>query len=319
MWPESNMAKCSPRHSAPIVKGTSFVPVFRLFTVCGALTLATPSTTTQATVGEHVLFHVNIRDGASYDLSFRSKSPSAIIALWAINNTVELKSIHSLYKGRAQWNMSGSVMLHNVQINDSRGYETEINYYGTELESSDIESFELSVFEPVSQPDVKIIGNCTTPNTTLNCSVSNGTNVTFHWRKETLSGIIGSAFNGTNVTFHWRKETLSGIIGSAFNGTQLVIDLHNEEKQHVYRCMVENPVSRAESEPVRLELCVGNNGSLFWAFLLSLIPMSFYFYYAIISTKAGRATQEHGEQPIALPNGLIEPTYTTLLYPRGTV
>ncbi|XP_072329310.1 hepatic and glial cell adhesion molecule-like [Scyliorhinus torazame] len=167
--------------------------------------------------------------------------------------------------------MDGSVVLRNIQINDSGIYEIEINYYGQELKNSDKVGFELLVFEPVSQPDVKIFGDCTTPNITLSCSVS----------------------NGTNVTFHWRKESLSRTTDDAFNGTQLVINHGNEEEQHVYWCIAENPVSDAKSDPVRLELCNGNNG---------------------------RAIQEHSEQPIALPNGFIEPTYTTtLLIPRGTV
>ncbi|XP_038671336.1 uncharacterized protein LOC119975618, partial [Scyliorhinus canicula] len=278
---------------------TLTAPTFHLFTVCGAVTLASPNTITEVTVGEQVLFHVNIQGEASYDVTFRSKAPNAILAAWMINNNVSSVNMHSLYEGRLQWNMNGSVVLLNIQINDSGPYEIEIHYYSQELKNSDIEGFELLVFEPVSQPDVKIFGDCTTPNITLSCLVS----------------------NGTSVTFHWRKESLSGTTDGTFNGTQLAINHGNEEEQHVYWCIAENPVSNAKSNPVRLELCNGNNGGLYWTILLSLlIPVSLCVCYAIISIKAGRAIQEHSEQPITLPNGFIEPTYTTtLLIPRGTV
>ncbi|XP_078420630.1 cell adhesion molecule CEACAM21-like isoform X2 [Cetorhinus maximus] len=269
---------------------------FHLFTVCGAVTLATPNTTTQVTVGEQVLFLVNIQGGDSYDVRFHSKTPPTIIAVWTINNTVHPKSTHPLYEGRVQWNESGSVVLYNVQVNDSRKYKLEINHQSTELKNDDEESFELLVFEPVSQPAVKIIDDCTTPNITLSCSI----------------------FKGTNVTFQWRKESLSGAIDGAFNGTQLVIDRDNEEEQHVYRCIAENPVSNAKSDPVRPKPCHGNNYVLFWIILLGLIPVLVWVCRSIISTKAGRATQEHSEQPDAWSNGLIEPTYTTLLNPRRT-
>ncbi|XP_041034325.1 hepatocyte cell adhesion molecule-like [Carcharodon carcharias] len=292
------MAKCSvrSRHSTAMVKITSFVSAFHLFTVCGAVTLATPKTT-QVTVGEQVLFHVNIQGGDSYDVTFHSKNPNTLIAVWTINNTVNLKSAHLLYVGRVQWNESGSVVLYNVQVKDSRKYKIEINYQSTGLKNNDEASFELRVFEPVSQLAVKIIDDCTTPNIILNCSTS----------------------KGTNVTFHWRKESLSGAIDSAFNGTQLVIDLGNEEEQQVYRCIAENPVSNAKSDPVRPEPCHRNKNGLFWIILLGLIPaVLVWVYYSIISTKAGRATQEHSEHPDALSNGFVEPTYITLLNPRRT-
>ncbi|XP_067851591.1 carcinoembryonic antigen-related cell adhesion molecule 21-like [Heptranchias perlo] len=156
--------------------------------------------------------------------------------------------------------------------------------------------FELCVFEPVSQPAVKIIGNCSTPNITLSCSAS----------------------NGTNVTFHWRKQSLFGAIGDTYKGTELVIDDVNGKEQHEYRCIAENPVSNSTSDPVKPKLCNGNKG-LLWIILLSLIPVSLFVWYSIISKETGRATQEHNEQTIAFTSKFIEPTYTTLLKPRRTV
>uniref|UniRef100_UPI00398E99C5 signaling lymphocytic activation molecule-like n=1 Tax=Pristiophorus japonicus TaxID=55135 RepID=UPI00398E99C5 len=145
--------------------------------------------------------------------------------------------------------------------------------------------------EQVSQPAVRIIGDCPTPNVTLSCSVC----------------------KGTNVTFHWRKQSLTGAIDGTYNGTELMIDRGNEEEQHVYRCIAENLVSNATSDPVQPKLCNGNKDNLFWMMLLSLIPVSLFVWYSIIYTKAGRTTQEYNEQAIAFTNGFIEPTYTTRL------
>ncbi|XP_067898121.1 hepatic and glial cell adhesion molecule-like [Heterodontus francisci] len=292
------MSKCTvkSRYSAAIVKITSFVPVFHLFTVCGAVTLVTPNTATAVTVGEQVLFRINHQAGSQYDVTFCSTTPRTTIATWAINNSIEAKTMHSLYEDRLHWNVSGSVVLCHAQINDSGIYEIEISYYSTDLKSSDKERFELRVFEPVSQPALKIRYDCPTPNITLSCSVSKGTNVTFHWRIESSGAIVG-----------------------AYNRTDLVIDLGNEQVQHVYRCIAENPVSNATSDPVMPEPCNGNNGASIWIILLSLIPGSLFVWYSIISKKSGGATQEHNEQSITFPDGFIDPTYTTLLYQRETV
>ncbi|XP_067898122.1 hepatic and glial cell adhesion molecule-like isoform X1 [Heterodontus francisci] len=214
---DRNMHRNKDQHSLNIINTRIILLVFHLFTVCGAVTLVTPNTATEVTVGEQVLFCVNQQ--GQYDVTFCSTPPPAIIAVWAINNSMGPKTIHPLYEGRLQWNMSGSVVLYNAQINDSGIYEIEISYYSTELKSSDTERFELRVFEPVSQPALKIVGDCLTPNIILSCSVSKGTNVTFHWRKES-----------------------SGAIDGAYNRTDLVIDRGNEQEQHVYRCIAENPI-----------------------------------------------------------------------------
>ncbi|XP_067898123.1 uncharacterized protein [Heterodontus francisci] len=131
---DRNMHRNKDQHSLNIINTRIILLVFHLFTVCGAVTLVTPNTATEVTVGEQVLFCVNQQ-------------------------------------------------------------------------------------EPVSQPALKIVGDCLTPNIILSCSVSKGTNVTFHWRKES-----------------------SGAIDGAYNRTDLVIDRGNEQEQHVYRCIAENPI-----------------------------------------------------------------------------
>ncbi|XP_078420631.1 hepatic and glial cell adhesion molecule-like [Cetorhinus maximus] len=95
--------------------------------------------------------------------------------------------------------------------------------------------------EPVSQPVIVILGNCvSSPNITLSCSVS----------------------KGTNVVIHWEKVSLSGVLNGAHDGTKLVIDCETEEEQRAYRCMAENPVSIATSNQVTVSLYnkINSNG-----------------------------------------------------------
>ncbi|XP_078066244.1 hepatic and glial cell adhesion molecule-like [Mustelus asterias] len=129
-------------------------------------------------------------------------------------------------------------MLYNVQVNDTGEYEIHIDYHGTELEKHDESTFNLQVFEPVSQPVTVILGNCLcSPNITLSCSVS----------------------NGTNYFIHWQKVSLSGVLNETYDGTVLVIDCVTEEEQHVYRCIAANAISNATSHPVTVSQSNGAN------------------------------------------------------------
>ncbi|XP_060690882.1 SLAM family member 5-like isoform X4 [Hemiscyllium ocellatum] len=94
-----------------------------------------------------------------------------------------------------------------------------------------LQNFKLPT-EPVSQPLIKIHDNCVnSPNITLSCSVSKGTNVTIYWEKMSLSGVCSK--------IHAREV--------------LMIDCVSEKEQHEYRCIAENPVSNATSNQVTFD------------------------------------------------------------------
>ncbi|XP_072894543.1 SLAM family member 9-like [Hemitrygon akajei] len=144
---------------------------------------------------------------------------------------------HPVYRDRLYWNANGSLVLSNVQVNDSNRYETQIDCYRESSVNTTRKIYDLRVFEPVLKPVITQIWKCPSPNITLSCSVSNGANVTFHWEILSLS-------EGTNRTF---------------DGPELVVNHENEWKQHTFRCIVKNRVSNASSELTITELCNENN------------------------------------------------------------
>ncbi|XP_067850806.1 SLAM family member 7-like [Heptranchias perlo] len=241
-----NMYRYQEQHFLNIIKMTILIPVLHLLTVCGAVTQAIPGTITTVAVGDEVHFSVNNQGRDQDEVTFRIKFPvTTKIVGWTSEKS---HSIHPLYKDRIQIQGGSFVILYNVQVNDTGEYEIEFNYYRTELVSSNRNIFKLHVFEPVSQPVAVIIGNCSTPNITLSCSVS----------------------KGTNVTFYWQKYHLPGASNRIHNGAILVINHVNEEEQRAYRCVTENPVSNATSNPVITELCNGNDpkGTDLWVVML---------------------------------------------------
>ncbi|XP_078065181.1 SLAM family member 5-like isoform X2 [Mustelus asterias] len=215
--------------------------VFHIFVVCGEALLARSDTITNARAGEQVLFPIEHQDTDQYDVTFRLKFPVPFkIFTWKSNNPEKLHIVHPLYQHRV--GIYGDfVMLNDVHVNDTGNYEIHIDYYGTELKDRDESFFRIQVFEPVSQPVTAILGNrVSSPNITLNCSVS----------------------KGTNYLIHWEKVSLSGVLDETYNVTVLVIDCVTEEEQHVYRCIAENPVSNATSDIVTVSLCnkINSNG-----------------------------------------------------------
>ncbi|XP_078058863.1 hepatic and glial cell adhesion molecule-like [Mustelus asterias] len=211
----------------------TFASVFHLFVACGETLLIIPDTITNATAGEQVLFPIQYNGTDQYEVTFRLKFPLAFkILTWKSNNLEKLHIVHPLYQHRVGI-YGGFVVLNDVQVHDTGEYEIHIDYYGTELKNRDQITFRMHVFEPVSQPETGILGNCTnSPNITLSCSVS----------------------NGTNVKIHWEKMSLSGVLNEVSDGTVLVIDCVTEEEQHVYRCIAANPISNATSDPMTVSL-----------------------------------------------------------------
>ncbi|XP_072330736.1 hepatic and glial cell adhesion molecule-like isoform X2 [Scyliorhinus torazame] len=220
--------------------------------VCGEALNVRTDTINNAIAGEQALFPIQHQGTDQYDVTFRSKSPVAFkIFTWKSNNPEELHIVHPLYKHRVGID-GGFVMLNDVQVDDNGEYEINIDYYGTELKNRDESTFRMQVFEPVSQPETAILGNCkSSSNITLNCFVS----------------------NGTNVMMHWEKLSLFGVLNETYDGTLLVIDCVTEEEQYVYRCIAENPVSNATSDPLTVSLYNGANPKGKIHRLMFLVPL----------------------------------------------
>ncbi|XP_043557894.1 SLAM family member 5-like isoform X1 [Chiloscyllium plagiosum] len=248
------------------------VSVFHLFTLCVTEISAISMTIINATTGEQVLFPVPIHCGAQYEVTFLSKSLIiAKLASWGMKTFHK----HTLYENRLQRHTNDSLVLQNVQINDTKVYGIQIECYDTVVMPMKETVFDLRVFEPVSKPSMTMYCSLTSVN--LNCSVS----------------------KGTNVTLYWEEQSLSGTIHRIYDGAKLVINYVHEQDQYKYKCVAQNPVSNATSDLQILEMCNGDISKvqrLTWTtrnfcasiLLLALIVIAYICYNVIICDKRGR-------------------------------
>ncbi|XP_072330732.1 hepatic and glial cell adhesion molecule-like [Scyliorhinus torazame] len=272
------------------VKMLTLLSVFHLLTLCETEISAVPNTIINVAVGEQVLFPVHNQCGATYEVTLLSKSPThSKLASWNFNTSYN----QPLYENRLKRSRNGSVMLHNVQINDTKLYEIQIDCYST-MTATREQSFDLRVFEPVSKP--LMIITCSTSNITMSCTVS----------------------MGTKVTYHWEKQSLAGAIIRTYNGTELVIDHIHEQEQYMYKCIATNPVSMATSTPRIGEECNVNPSKgqkLSWmarniaasGLLLALITIV-YICYKIKPTAGEKGSNESGKRhssPRTVPTSLF--------------
>ncbi|XP_051873750.1 carcinoembryonic antigen-related cell adhesion molecule 3-like [Pristis pectinata] len=227
--------------------------VFHLILVCRGALYARPDTVTNAAAGQTVMFPIEYQSNEDqYDITFRLKFPQLFkILTWKSINSKSLLIVHPQYKNRATIK-SKSVVLYNVQVNDSGEYQIRTDYYGPELKNHDQSTFMIQVFEPVSQPVAETFSHGqNAPNITLTCSVSN-----------------------ERVMIYWEKISLSGVIIETYTNTVLVIDCSAEEEQYEYRCIAKNPVSNASSSEVSVNLCNIRNLNGNRNYLMILIPLA---------------------------------------------
>uniref|UniRef100_UPI00398F43AB SLAM family member 5-like isoform X1 n=1 Tax=Pristiophorus japonicus TaxID=55135 RepID=UPI00398F43AB len=278
----------------------ALLSVFHLLTLCGTEISAVHYTIINVVVGEKVMFPVHNQCGAQYEVSFLSKFPTHTkLASWGLTES----DGHPLYKDRLERSTNDSLVLHNVQVNDTKLYGIQFECYSTKIAETKEELFDLRVFEPVSKPVMTITGSCSTPNITLSCSV----------------------FKGTNVTFHWEKQSLSGAVNGTYDGSELVIDHVSEQEQYMYRCTAKNPVSNAISDPWTTEQCNSYHSKIqkrLWImyttaatvllFVLILLVYICYKRKQSASHKgSNKPTERNNEEISYLRDGLIEATYIT--------
>ncbi|XP_078420551.1 SLAM family member 5-like [Cetorhinus maximus] len=212
------------------MKMLTLLSVFHLLTLCETEISAVAKTTINAIVGEQVLFPVHNQCGAQYEITLLAKSPiHAKLASWGFNTFDKQPK----YENRLQRSMNDSVMLQNVQINDTNLYGIQFDCYSTTVTETSETLFDLQVFEPISKPLMR--RTCSSANIILSCSVS----------------------KGANVTFHWEKLSFSGTIYRTYDGAELVIGHVIEQEQ--YRCIAGNPVSNASSDPWTIDECNRNH------------------------------------------------------------
>ncbi|XP_078266123.1 SLAM family member 5-like isoform X2 [Rhinoraja longicauda] len=208
--------------------------VLNLIVVCGGALYARPEAIVNTTSGQTVMFPIE-RQGQEeqYDVTFGLRFPLNFkILTWQSNNPGKLHIVHPRYEHRATIRHE-SVVLDDVQVDDSGEYQIRINYFGSEVKNHDQSTFGIHVFDPVSKPIAEtLIHGQNAFNITLNCSVANENNVTIYWEKISQSGAIIETYAKT-----------------------IVIDCSTEEEQYEYRCIAKNPVSNASSSELSINEC----------------------------------------------------------------
>ncbi|KAG7457112.1 hypothetical protein MATL_G00243030 [Megalops atlanticus] len=198
--------------------------------LCGGsegLAVAAAGSITNVTVGESVLFPVSPEGNHSYrvELIFTSFP----IVTW-YSETKE-SYIHSQHEDRISIPDAGSVWLNTVRLSDSGLYQIKIQYSSGGIKPPTYSDFHLQVFEPVSSPTIR--AECLGNTISLNCSSRQGSEVTYSW--ETLP----PCDNDSCVHLGQMVECYPTLLSESIS----------------YRCTAKNPVSRATSDPVNLEIC----------------------------------------------------------------
>uniref|UniRef100_UPI00398E4001 SLAM family member 5-like n=1 Tax=Pristiophorus japonicus TaxID=55135 RepID=UPI00398E4001 len=202
-------------------------------TLCRAVTPASLNSVTILPVGQDIQFPINYRSDEKYEVTFRRRSPVSLkIMAWNSARPERPYVTHPSYERRVQFHRDAFFVLQDVQLDDEGEYMVQTDYLGIQLRNHDRDSFTLRVFEPVSQPEVVITGNCSS-NLKLNCSTA----------------------RGTKVTCRWERQRAGGVGNDTFQGAVLQLENTPELESHTNTCIAGNPVSEETSDPVTAGLC----------------------------------------------------------------
>ncbi|XP_007883620.2 hepatocyte cell adhesion molecule-like [Callorhinchus milii] len=191
-----------------------------LLPLCAVLTLPSPSAIANVFIGADFCFPVNRTIEQQHEVVLEMKSPINLkIMVWDSKQPYR-PDIHPSYRGRVLCLKRGGVLVSNVSLDDSGIYEIIIRDF---LRSNESHLVDLRVFDPVSQPMVKMAGDCSA-NVSLSCSASKGTNATIYWRKRLEP----------NITY---------------NGSVLLLNRGRGGQAAEYECVAENPISQEISRP----------------------------------------------------------------------
>ncbi|XP_064194884.1 T-lymphocyte surface antigen Ly-9-like isoform X2 [Anguilla rostrata] len=254
-------------------------------------------------VGESITFPFSAEGNQSYsvDLLFNTFT----IAKWHFPEVALF--VREQYKGRASIG-NDSLWLNKLSLSDSGLYQVKIEYTSGGFKPQKYTDFHLQVFEPISKPS--ITAECLGSNVSLSCFSSQGTAVTYSW--ETLPPC------GNDSCVHLDQA--------------IDLQLHSFSPSTTYTCTAHNPVSRATSDSVDLEMCFPQRSQVTWVPALCATSAFLAFGVLILLYKRKKQKQYKSETiqvevdepvmeeepPSAVPS--IDPVYVSTLcssYLRG--
>ncbi|XP_028666272.1 hepatic and glial cell adhesion molecule a [Erpetoichthys calabaricus] len=198
--------------------------------------ITSPAAQIRGTVGGSALLSV----------SYTSTSKDRPVIKWQLKRDKPVTVVQSLgtdiignlrpeYKDRVHIFDNGTLLLHNLQLDDEGTYEVQISI--TDDTFTGERYINLTVDVPVSKPSVVMVSSTVLELTeyfSLNCSHDSGTKAQYTWTKG------GKALgNDTRLQLSQDKRVLT-----------IVRVLMSDDD--IYSCTVENPVSTMKSTPVKL-------------------------------------------------------------------
>ncbi|XP_064194864.1 T-lymphocyte surface antigen Ly-9-like isoform X4 [Anguilla rostrata] len=200
----------------------------------GVAETATGSTI-KVKVGESITFPFSAEGNQSYTVDLLFNNTFKILK-WIPQPFIHVRE---QYKGRVSIG-NDSIWLNKLSLSDSGLYQVKIEYTSGSCKPPEYTYFHLQVFEPVPKPN--ITAECLGSNVSLSCFSSLGTSVTYSW--ETVPPC------GNDSCVH---------LGQAID-----LQLHSLSPSTTYTCTAHNPVSRATSDSVDLEMCFPQRSQVRW-------------------------------------------------------
>ncbi|XP_078539520.1 hepatic and glial cell adhesion molecule [Lissotriton helveticus] len=204
--------------------------------VVEAVNISSPVVLIHGTVGKPTMLSVKYTS-SSFDkpvVKWKLKRDKPITVVQSIGAEV-IGNLRLEYRDRIKIFDNGSLLIHNLQLSDEGMYEVEISITDDTFPGEKI--INLTADIPVSKPQVVLAASTVLELSeffTMNCTHENGTKPTYTWMKDGKPLINDSRM----LLSHDQKVlTITRIFMS---------------DDDIYSCLVENPISTAQSTPIRL-------------------------------------------------------------------
>eukprot|EP00062_Callorhinchus_milii_P011222 gi/632956958/ref/XP_007894219.1/ PREDICTED: hepatocyte cell adhesion molecule [Callorhinchus milii] len=224
-------------------RGFTTLEFFNIFCFLAALTVPAEgvnitghSQNTLGVVGESALLSIHYTTISSETpvIQWQLKRDKPITLVQSFGTRI-LGKLRPEYKDRIEIFRNGSLLIHNLQLDDEGMYEVEIAI--TDDAFTAVKTVNLTVDIPVSKPVVMLSSSTVlelSESVTFNCSIENGTKPTYIWLKGGKPLDID-----TRLTLSKDQQILT--ITRVFMADD-----------DIYSCIVQNPISSSRSVPVKL-------------------------------------------------------------------
>uniref|UniRef100_A0A8C4YTH6 Hepatic and glial cell adhesion molecule n=1 Tax=Gopherus evgoodei TaxID=1825980 RepID=A0A8C4YTH6_9SAUR len=193
-----------------------------------------------------LLIHGTVGKPALLSVRYTSTSSDKPVVKWQLKRDKPTTVVQSIgteiignlrpdYKDRIKILENGSLLISHLQLSDEGTYEVEISI--TDDTFTGEKNINLTVDIPISKPHVVLASSTVLELSeyfTLNCSHENGTKPTYTWLKD---GKPLSNDSRLLLSHDQKVLTITRVLMS---------------DDDIYSCLVENPISRGRSVPIKL-------------------------------------------------------------------